>query len=185
MVGVDADPASKSVFAGNILKGQADLSTAVSGTVSNTDVFFQAQGAAKIVVDSANNIFSSCNYLMFSRLDQSFSRNINFKLGSAFEVVEDSKAPALRHIIYQNGTALYDTVIDLTNINNSAAPDPQVKVNNKLANKLCMPGTTIRGVRDIINDNEGNLLISDSSNARVLKYRIRDASGNLKLNYCN
>jgi hypothetical protein len=54
-----------------------------------------------------------------------------------------------------------------------------------LINNLCLPGTGLRGVRDIVKDNEGNLLISDSSNARVLKYRIQDSAGNLKLNYCN
>jgi hypothetical protein len=182
--GVSADLDSRSVFAGDIMKGAAETGTAPEGFVNNSEMILGPYTQAKIVIDSLNNIFSSGNYLAISRLDQTKSRNINLKISGAFAVVEEKPGSPLRHIIYQRGDVLGDLVIDLTNIADPAI-DPRVMVNKKLVNSLCLPGTGLRGVRDIIKDNEGNLLISDSQNARVLKYRIRDAAGNLKLSYCN
>jgi hypothetical protein len=175
--GVTADVNTRSVFAGDVLKGLADVASATTGTVNNSEMIFQTFQGAKIVVDSANNIFSSGNYLAVSRLDQTTSRNFNLKIGGSFAVIEDGNGSTLRHIIFQRGVTLSEAVIDVSPTANPMLT-PQIK-------NLCMPGTTIRGARDIIKDDEGNLLISDSQNARVLKYRIRDASGNLKFSYCN
>lgn len=176
--GTVPDVSSRENFLGDIMKGEADQDTAVRNPsiIKNSTAVFPAGVDSKTVVDSTQNIYTSGSYLLISRLDSDESRMLNWKIGTNFTVVEG--LGSLRYIIYRNGLALGIVKVDLEKLSDPAQ-NPILE-----SKKLCFPGSVLRGSRDITQDEDGNLLISDSNNARVIRYRIRDATGSLKFSYC-
>jgi hypothetical protein len=172
------DAASKSNFLGDVMKGDAQKDSVVRSpsVILNSSAIIPSNMDSKVVHDGGL-IYTSGNFFLISRLGSAESRMMNWRLETNFTVVNGGGG--IRYIIFRNGVTLGSLKIDVSKVFDSTV-NPILEPYKK----LCFPGSQLRGVRDITQDQDGNLLISDSSNARVLRYRIRDGAGALKFSYC-
>jgi hypothetical protein len=159
---------------GNTMKGQPDISSDV-GIINNSDVVFSTDLSTKIVTDSQKNIFTSGSKFKLSKLGTTTTRILNLNIPGAFTIVEEGN---LRYLIYQSGTKLGMSTVDVS-LKDDLSKNPVIS-----SKKLCLVGTNLNGVRDFITDKDGNIILSDANNARVLKYRIRKSDGTLNFNFC-
>jgi len=129
-------------------------------------------------VDSVGNSFFSYHGLYMSALDANGNAgpivNIPVDHGNSFgmtsfEVIEDGTD---RVFIYAAAEKLWTFRVPLAQL--SALPVIT-------SQPLCLPATFLNQVRALSLAADGNLLISDSGNGRILEYFIRDAKGALAL----
>ena len=161
-------------FMGNVAKQDGSANTSI---MNNADVGMN-NDLRYLQSDSEGYIYSSGSQFKVSLLSTQPKTRIlsTLKLGSFALVEEGTK----RHIIdVKVDGAPYLTTLDMTKMFD-ATKDP-ILVKNK---RLCFPGSSIRSPGQMIIDTDGNLLITDSDNARILKYRLRAADGSLRWNFC-
>lgn len=123
---------------------------------------------------------ASAHYTFFVTLLCSFGV-VSFQNCSNVEFDKDYGTSSLDSSF--NGKSIFYT--------NSSTVPIDIELNSPYINeiragvkKLCVPGTQLNNVRQVSQNSEGNLLIADGNNARVLTYLVHDKSGALKFNYC-
>ena len=134
-------------------------------------------------IDSKGNMFfSSYGFYMTQLVNNKPGPVLNIKINNSnrislgtFEMVEDGTD---RLIFYPNGEALDYIRIPLATITSMTTP---VAVTTQA---VCLPGTFLKQVDGMALSADGNLLLSDSSNGRILEYFIRDDKGKIVLNSC-
>lgn len=161
-------------FMGNIAKQDGYANTSI---MNNADVGM-SNDIRFLQSDSQGYVYSSGSQFKVSLISNPPQTRVlsTLKLGSFALLEEGTK----RHIIdIKADGAPYLTTLDMTKMFD-ATKDP-ILVKFK---RLCFPGSSIRSPGQMIIDTEGNLLITDSDNARILKYRVRAADGSLRWNFC-
>jgi hypothetical protein len=126
-------------------------------------------------VDSVGNIFTSSYGFFMSKLSGSGLApvtNINVNNTSRFyipkfEVLEEGSK---RYFIFSGGENLYVIQTNLSELTSGR---------KLVSTRLCLPGTFVKTVDAMTVTREGNLLIADSSNGRILEYYVRNSSGGL------
>lgn len=148
--------------------------TSTNSVLSNSSVAISSK-VPSVSVDSQGYVFVATPYgLRISTLNSTSPQTRTIKINVPnFGLIEEGTK---RHLIYFNESLgrLALTTLELNGIFDPTNPSITP------VQKLCLPGTSAYKVGQIATDADGNLLITDSANARILKYRIRDASGNLK-----
>lgn len=163
-------------FLGDITKGEKDLMLN-TGIMNNSSVVMGQSMDKKIAVDSQNNIFISGHKMLLGRVGDTTSQVLSsLFISGAFVVLEDKN---LRYIVFPTWSGgLAVSTVDLS-LRGDVAKDPVISVK-----ALCLAGTSLSGVSELIQDADGNIILSDANNARVLKYRVRNPDGSLNFSYC-
>lgn len=155
----------------DITKGQADIDPSFTGVINNNSVIYRNELPGKLAVDSSKNIYQAEGpRLRVSNLNNGKTHILPIAPRGPIAVVEEGP---FRYLVAQHSTQFYMYKLDSRLLfNSTAAPIVESK-------QLCLPGTTVAGVNDIIVSRDGNLIVSDANNARVLKYFIRDKNNQL------
>lgn len=118
-----------------------------------------------MVMDSSMNIYFSGSSGVFKvDANTGIISQLVTRSFSGLQVVEDGKT---LHLIGISGVSLYDIKIE----------------NGKTAvlTQLCFPGSTLNRGIQLAQSTDGNLLVADSRNDRIIKYFIRDRHARLTL----
>jgi hypothetical protein len=165
-------------YMGDLMQGTSNSTVAQDRIMDNTAINLNYQYNylnSKLVVDSQKYMFMSVGNFVVNKLGETKSYVLKkLKLSGAFAIVE---AGNLRYIFYPTPPRMSYVVIDMSKMSPTAGEDEFVST----AKALCLPGTSLGSVWDVAVSQSGDLVIADSSNSRVLMYRIRDNTGNLVL----
>jgi sugar lactone lactonase YvrE len=160
---------------------QPNVPISKSGTAASQVLF---QNATAMQVDSLNNLFVAGGAFYMFPISQSGSLGpvVNIPVdGSSrlspanFEMYPDNNGQD-RVVIYQSGPNLCTFRIP-----NIASVTPTNVPTGIVSQQLLLPGTFLKTVKAMAPTNDGNLLISDASNGRILEYFIHNESGQLVL----
>lgn len=160
-------------YLGDVMQGAATAS-AYTRIMDNSAINLGNHINRKAVVDSQKNMFISGGKFIINKIGESQSFVLNKPaVKGAFSIVEENQ---LRYVFYPDGQRISFFTIDMTKLNDSSE-------NNFVSNvkALCLSGTTLKGTWDLAISHNGNLVIADSDNSRVLLYRLRDKTGALSL----
>ena len=168
---------SHSVYQGNLLNGgeklnmnKLDLIHTPTNIAMNSDPNFQFDRGYDGLVYTSNDYLKISNGVDKLRM-------INVKMSGAIKVIQaDEIGSNIRYIIGATTSGSLQVVkidvSDLFDITKNTNPI----ISNKL---LCLAGTLVRNVGTIDLDKDGQLVFTDSGNARILKYLIRNTEGKL------
>lgn len=179
-----SDPASKeAVIMGdaNVEYGAATAGGASIPLILSSGFDLPVYGISSIREDSSGFAFFSGGGFYATRVNDSNHATHKIKVNksgvilSAFEMYEEGN---IRHIFGLSGNSLIYFKFDVRGLFGSEGLSVTTE-------RLCLPGTFWNNPRGITSTVDGNLLISDESNARILKYFIRDSAGKIKTVACN
>jgi len=167
----------ESLFAGDLFKGLNTNDPKSPGTYeNNSELKTYKSRSLKFSTDEL--AYSNSEALTILNLNTNRFKSVYLKgdpteyfNASHFEVFKDDADDVL---IYSSGKDLYSVRINrdqAINTNDVILVEPQ---------KLCLPGTFLNNAMYFKKSNDGNLLISDTWNGRILKYFIM-ISGKLTL----
>lgn len=158
------------LYMGDVNNG---VETTADKIVSNTSIGL-APNLGTVAIDSQGYVFvGGSRSMKVSSLNTMTPQTRTLSISTLnFAMIEEGTK---RHILYFiSGSRLMRITIDMTTVF-----DPSIK-SISTAQQLCLPGTVVNVAGQYAIDKDGNLLITDTGNARILKYKIRDAAGNLK-----
>ncbi len=145
-----------------VLAGTGEVGSVSTGGMATSSAL--PLGATASAVDSKGNYYFSAGGTFKIDAKTKLISKINSTGAAGLQLFEDA-----------NGTHLFmglTSGLQYTKI----ATDGTISTMN-----LCLPGTFLNRAIQVIASNDGNLLIADSKNDRILKYLIRDGSKNLKV----
>jgi hypothetical protein len=163
-----------SSFMGNVTNN----APATNGGLVDKSLVAMDSNDQYIKLDSQKFVYVSGPQFKITTLDPLAKTQVLALAMYAFVVVE--KDPTTKLIIYTTTAGGTLRAVELDSTKFFTAQNP-ISMASK---KLCLPGTTIGWAFDLTTDDDGNLIISDTRKGRILKYRIRQQDGTLKMNYC-
>jgi hypothetical protein len=157
-----------------------NVGTSKSGTAASQIKF---QNGTTMRVDSLNNLYLAAGafYMFPVSSSGSLSPVINISVDGGnfspgyFEMFPDNNGKD-RVLIYLSGPNLCTVRIP-----NVAQITPTNVPTGIVSQQLLLPGTFLKKVKSMTPTNDGNLLISDASNGRILEYFIHNSQGQLDL----
>lgn len=150
-----------------------------TGTPADKALYYASPSSR---VDSAGHLFTSYQGFFIQKIVNGQPQAIvNVKVNDSkrfnmgvFEVLEDGDD---RLFFYRSGEGLSVVRVNLAQAMGANPP-------SFTSQKLCLPGTYVNEPRAFTLTRDGNLLVADSRNGRLLEYFLRDQDGRVKLSTC-